>query len=123
MKKELLTIEFRYYDIPINDNDTEHRNKIVTIGIFDTLNEAIAEGNKCLDILSKSFEVRKDDKFILKHLFDSPKRLVTNTCYPTNNIQYFAHIQTLCFDNLSDTIDEVFTSTNKYKKYRNSLKY
>ena len=46
MTKELLTIEFRYRDKPKSDSDSEHRSKTITIGVFDTLEEAIVEGNK-----------------------------------------------------------------------------
>lgn len=115
MTKELLTIEFRYHDKPTGDYDGGYRNKTVTIGVFDTLNEAIDEGNKVLYILSKRFEVRAEDKFKLNHLFGSPKRLVTNTFYPTNGIQYFAKIETLKFDNLNEVINKTFEAFDRYK--------
>ena len=103
MEKELLTIEFRY-----TDKDDEYRNRNITIGIYDTLDEAIKEGNKVIDTLSKTFEVRSDDKFKKVFLFGSPKRLVTNTCYARQGIQYFAQITKLTYDDVSETIDEIF---------------
>jgi len=83
--------------------------------MYDTLSEAINEGNKCLNKLSKRFQVRPDDKFKLNHLFGAPKRLVTNTCYPTNGIQYFAKITRMKFDSLEDTIDETFKALERFK--------
>ena len=117
MTKELLTIEFRYNDQPKFDGDSSHRSKTITIGIFDTLKEAIAEGNKCIDILSKTFQVRSDDKFRMKFLFGFPCRLVTNCCYPTKGIQYFAKIEQLKFDDLNETVDETFKSLERYRNY------
>lgn len=118
MTKELLTIEFRYHDRPKNDAFGPHETKTITIGVYDTLEEAIAKGNECLKILSERFEVRAEDKFMLKHLFGSPKRLVTNCCYSTKGIQYFAQIKSLKFDDLTDTIDETFKALDRYREYK-----
>jgi len=109
--KELLTIEFRYttceYDVD------KYHTKIITIGIYDTIEEAIKEGNKAIDILSEKFQVRADDKFSLKYILTFPKRLVTNTCYPTKGIQYFAKITRLDFSDLSETMNKIFEETSK----------
>ena len=118
MTKELLTIEFRYNDKPKNVDCSEYKSKTITIGVYDTLEEAITEGNKALDVLSETFEVRADDKFKLHYLFGSPKRLVTNCCYSTSGIQYFARITKLKFDDLSETINETFKAVKRYKEYK-----
>lgn len=121
MTKELLIIEFRYHDKPKGDWDSGYKTKTITIGIFDTLEEAIVEGNKAISILAKKFDVRPDDKFMPKFLFGNPKLLVTNTCYSTNGIQYFAKIEKLKFDDLNDTISETFNAFERYKEYKQSL--
>jgi hypothetical protein len=113
MKKELLTIEFRYHVKLKNENSLEYRNKTITIGIFDSIEDAIIEGNKAIDVLSKRFEVRYDDRFKLNHLFGYPKKLVTNTCYPTKGIEYFAKITSLEFNDLNTVLDEIFRTANK----------
>ena len=120
MNKELLTIEFRYCDKPKNEDFSGHEKKTITIGIFDSLDEAISEGNKVLSILSEYFEVRVDDRFELKYLFGTPRRLVTNTCYPTNGIQYFAKIESLKFDDLNEAVNETFKAFNRYKEFKYS---
>lgn len=114
--KELLTVEFRYYDKPKGEYDSEHKTKVVTIGVFDTLDEAIIEGNKVLGILSDKFQVREGDKFQLNHLFGSPNRLVTNSCYPTKGIQYFAKIERLDFCDLNGVIGETFEAFNRHSE-------
>ena len=120
MTKELLTVEFRYHDVPKGDYDCEYKSKTITIGVYDTLDEAIAEGNKILNVLSESFEVRSDDKFQKVFLFGGPKRLVTNCCYSTRGIQYFAKIDQLKFDDLSEMVKETFDAADRYRKHRKS---
>lgn len=113
MQKELLTVEFRYNDKLENRFTT----KTITIGCYDSLEQAIDKGNEVLSsIISKKFEVRSNDKFKLKDTFGIPMRLVTNCCYPTNanGIQYFAKITQLKYDSLNDTINEVFDRRNVY---------
>jgi hypothetical protein len=44
--KELVTLEFRYNDKPASYHHSSYRSKIITIGIFDTLEEAVNQGNK-----------------------------------------------------------------------------
>lgn len=122
MKKELLTIEFRYLDAPDGVWDCENKNKKITIGIFDTLDEAIQVGNKALQELSKQFEVRSDDKFSLNgNCVGGPQKLVTNCCYPTNHVEYFAQITTLDFADLLTTIQMTFEAVERYKQYRKKL--
>lgn len=118
MKKELLRIEFRYHDTPKHPDFSGFTSKTITIGIYDTLNEAIEAGNEAVKELAKSFEVREDDKFQLKFLFGCPKKLVSNTCYPTKGISYFAKIETLDFSDLSSTIAETFEAYERYSSYK-----
>ena len=120
MVKHLLTVEFRYCDAPKYEHDHQCINKTITIGIADTLEEAVIEGNKVLNILAEHFEVRPDDKFSTNGYFGLPERLVTNTCYPTKRVQYFAKIETLNFDSLNETIDETFKAYDRYKEFKNS---
>lgn len=116
--KELLTIEFRYLDRPEGEWDSGHPRKTITIGIFDTLEEAVKEGNEALKVLSEHFEIRANDCFKVHGLFGNPNRLVTNCCYPTKGISYFAKITPLKFDDLSDTIKETFDAYERYKSYK-----
>lgn len=113
MKKELLTVEFRYNDKPKYCTECRYVSKTVTIGIFDSLEEAVKVGNDTLRELSKSFEVRDNDVFKIQGLFGFPDRLITNTCYPTKGVQYFAHIESLDFCDLPTTITEAFNSSDR----------
>lgn len=117
MTKELLTIEFRYMDKPKSEDFSGATNKTITIGIYDTLEEAVDMGNSALNVLSKSFEVRPNDKFKVKGLFGLPERLVTNTCYPTKGVQYFAKITKLNFELINATVVEAFKARERYEEF------
>ena len=121
MEKQLLTVEFRYLDKPAQRS--EHRTQIITVGIYDTIEQAVIEGNKIIDMLSQHFEVRTEDKFKVKGLWGLPEKLVTNTCYPTNRIEYFAKITTLKFDDINNVIQETFKAAKRYEAYRKEIKY
>lgn len=118
MQKELLEIEFRYNDRPIGSRPATSCSKTIAIGIFDTLEEAVKAGNETLEVLSEHFQVRADDRFKVRGLFGTPDRLVTNCCYTTKGIAYFARITPLKFNDLSETIAETFKAYDRYRQYR-----
>lgn len=118
MQKELLEIEFRYHDRPIGSCPATSCSKTIAIGIFDTLEEAVKAGNETLKVLSEHFQVRADDRFKVRGLFGLPDRLVTNCCYTTKGVAYFARITPLKFDDLSETIAETFKAYDRYRQYR-----
>lgn len=117
MNKYILTFEFRYRKIPSNPVISEHVNKIVTIGIYETLEEAVEVGNQHLQTLSKTYEVRPRDKFELKGESGRsfPNLLVTNTCYARGKSQYFGKITKLSFQDIESTIQEVERDNNEYR--------
>jgi len=122
MQKEILTVEFRYQDVPKDEYLVDYVTKRITIGIYDTLEEAVSVGNQVIQILAEKFKVRpEDDNFKLVFLFGNPKRLVSNCFYPTRGIQFFANITPLKFDNLSDTIEEAFKAADRYEKYKKEI--
>ena len=116
--KRWVTIELRYEDRPVNEDVGGYTTRTITIGIYDTLDEAIEQGNKAIELLSKYFEVRSDDYFVKNALFGMPRTLVSNCCYRTQQIAYFAKITPLHFDDLEAAIKEAFAARERYKKYQ-----
>lgn len=110
--KYLLNFEFRYMSVPVSDHFSGHTNKTVTIGIFDSLADAVKAGNECLTELAKTFDVR--DKFSLSGLFGMPTKLVTNTC-TRDKIHFFGTITVLDFSPLSDLVAETFEARKQYE--------
>jgi len=108
MNKELLTIEFRY-NSRVNGDD-KCITKTITIGIYNTIDDAVAAGNNVLEQMSDTFEIRPGDKFRVSGLFGFPDRLVSNSCYPTKGVVYYAKITPLSFKDINDVINTIFTA-------------
>lgn len=87
--------------------------KTVVIGIYDTFEEAVKEGNKVLESLPKGFET--NDRFEVKGRLHVPTRLVVKLDCP-KGVQMFSHIQTLNFLDLKDAIKEVLDKKKEVNK-------
>ena len=127
MTKELLTIEFRYRDIPKGDYDSEHKSKTITIGVFDTLEEAIAEGNKAMEVFEDYFKLNTawntKDRFSKNGgCFGYPKRLITPLAYLQTPFDFYAKITTLTYGDVDQTILEVLEANKRYKEYKLNTK-
>lgn len=111
--KELLTIEFRYHAIPTSEYASESESKKITIGVYDTLEDAIKEGNNVLKELSSRFKFC--ESFGTHNgVFGSATRLVCNfNGYP----QVFCKITQLKYDDIDEVLSEVFNSEMEYKKW------
>lgn len=119
MNKELLTIEFCYRTIPKSDYDSGRESKVVTIGVYDTLEDAIKEGNNVLKELSSKFKFC--ESFGTHNgAFGSATRLVSDCFrgYP----QVFCKITQLKYDDIRKVMNDVIDSEDKYKFWSESDK-
>ena len=55
MEKYLVTIWFTYNDAPKDEFLSGYTQKTITIGVYDTQNDAITNGNKALEKFEKYF--------------------------------------------------------------------
>ena len=125
MTKELLTIEFRYHDKPKNEAFSGHETKRITIGIYDTLDEAIVEGNKALEVFEKHFKLNtawnKKDRFSKNGgPFGYPNRLITPLAYLQTPFDFYTKITQLTYADVDETISEVLKALERYKEYKKS---
>ena len=114
MEKYIVQIEFRYMAIPKNYNayTSDCYNKKITIGVYDSIDEAIKQGNKSLDVLKAKFRV--NDCFSKNGgIFGTANKLVCNFEH-RNKPQFFATIKTLHFDDLASTMEDVFDANEKW---------
>lgn len=124
MTKELLTIEFRYHDAPKSEHDCESKSKEITIGVFDTLDDAIVEGNKVLEVFEKHFKLNtawnKKDRFSKNGgCFGYPKRLISQLAYLQTPFDFYAKITQLKYDDVEETIFEMIEADRRYHEYKN----
>jgi len=108
MEKYLLQIEFRYHAIPKSNSPyvSDCYNKKIAIGIYDSFEDAIKEGNMALEVLKEKF---KFNECFSKNGggFGTPNTLVCNFDY-RNKPQFFAKIETLHFEDLASAMEDVF---------------
>ena len=114
MEKYIVQIEFRYKAMPKSHSPyaSDCCNKKITIGIYDSIDEAIKQGNKSLDVLKAKFRV--NDCFSKNGgIFGTANKLVCNF-YNRNKPQFFAEIKTLHFDDLASVMEDVFKANEKW---------
>ena len=114
MEKYIVEIEFRYKAIPKSNSPyaSDCYNRKIAVGIYDSLDEAIKEGNKSLDVLKAKFSF--NDCFS-KHggAFGTAHTLVCNFGH-RNKPEFFAKIETLHFDDLASVMEDVFNAHEKW---------
>ena len=127
MEKYLVTIEFRYSDAPVSEDRSTSQNKIVTIGVYDTFDDACLNGNSLLEKLESLFSIHrfpngsaaKKDRFSKNGgCFGSKNTLVTNLAYLKTPFDFFAKITTLKHTPIDEAIEDVLASVSRYRKYK-----
>lgn len=122
MTKHLVTIEFRYNDVPKYDRDSGYTTKNVTVGVYDTIEEAIIEGNKKMEIFEKHFKLNihhnKKERFSKTGFLGTPNTLISDIGYLFTPFSFFAKISKLHYLDVEETILEVLQATKKYKEFK-----
>ena len=111
MNKEIVQIEFRYNVVPKSDYHSDCNTKTITIGIYDTLKEAVDEGNKVIDKIADRFNIK--DRLSV-NTYGTPNRIVCNW---SGKVKVFVTINALHYDDLEETIDHVIKEQEKYNKF------
>lgn len=123
MRKYLVTIRFTYNDAPKYDFLSGYTQKTITIGVYDTQNEAIANGNKALEVFEKHFPL--NPHWNVKERFSKnggpigdPKHLVTDMAWITTPFSLSANITVLDYMDVEATINNVLEAQKRYKEYK-----
>lgn len=126
MEKYLVKIEFRYSDAPETEDGSTYKNKMVTIGVYDTFEDACRNGNNLLETLESKFELHQfpDGTKASKERFSknggcfgSKKTLVTNLAYLKTPFDFYAKIETLKYNPIDEAIEDVVSSSKRYRDY------
>ena len=126
MEKYLVKIEFRYYDVPETEGRSTSKNKIVTIGIYNTFEDACQNGNNLLEVLESKFKLHQfpDGSKALKKRFSinrgyfgSEKVFLTHLAYLKTPFEFYASIETLKFNPINEVIEDVISASKKYKSH------
>lgn len=125
--KYLLTLEFRFRSVNKDRTSTNHNSKTITIGVFDSFEDACNEGNKNLEIMESRFSLHKFPKgnYAPKErfsknggAFNNRKNLITNLAYLKTPFEFYFKITDLNYQNIDSLIDDTLSSINEYKEWR-----
>lgn len=118
MDKFLLTIEFRYHVVPKYDSDLYDKSDVVTIGVYDSFDEAIDNGNEVLKMLSDNFKFYGSKFGKNNGPFGSPTMLVCSAFkYP----EVFCKITKLKYFDIKQTMNNALNSEKEYREWENDL--
>ena len=129
MEKYLVRIEFRYSDAPKTEDEYTWKNKMLTIGVYDTFEEACKNGNNLLEVLESKFELHQfpDGRKAPKERFSknggcfgSKNTLVSNLAYLKTPFVFYAKIETLEYSPIDEVIDNVVSASKRYINYKNN---
>lgn len=127
MEKYLVRVEFRYSDAPETEDGITSKNKMVTIGVYDTFEDACQNGNNLLEVLESKFELHQfpDGRKVSKGRFSknggcfgSKKTLITNSAYLKTPFEFYAKIETLKYNSINEVIENVVSASKRYRNYR-----
>jgi len=125
--KYLVTVEFRFTSVNKDKTDKNYNNKTITIGVFDSFDDACKEGNKNLEIMESRFSLHKfpQGHFAPKErfsknggCFNSRKTLITNLAYLKTPFEFYFKITDLNYQNIESFIDDTLSSVNEYREWR-----
>jgi hypothetical protein len=129
MEKYLVRIEFRYSDAPKSEDGYTSKSKKITIGVYDTFDDACKNGNNLLKVLETKFELHQypDGSKASKERFSknggcfgSKKTLISNLAYLKTPFDFYAEIETLDYIPIDEVIEEVVSASKRYINYKNN---
>lgn len=121
MIKYLVQIKFRYTDIV--GGDERYREDVVTVGVYDTADEAYTKGNEALEVFEQNFPLnpnymRKDRFSATGGCFGYPEHLISNLAYLTTPFSFYASVEPLKIEPVQEKIDAVMAAVKRYKDYQ-----
>ena len=118
----LVDLELRYTDKPRGDNDyPDHVSKTITVGIYNTYEEAVQAGNAMLAAeLESRFPL--NPHYNRKQRFGETytKYLISDLSYLTTPFSFFASIKKLNLGSVGDAVEEALNARARYKEWKNS---
>ena len=129
MEKYLVRIEFRYSDAPKTEDGYTWKNKKITIGVYDTFEEACKNGNNLLEGLESKFELHQypdgtkasKERFSKNGgIFGSKNTLVASSAYLKTPFVFYAKIETLEYNPIDEVIENVINASKRYINYKNN---
>lgn len=121
--KYLVDLELRYTDKPKDHNDyPDHVSKTITVGIYDTYEEAVQAGNVMLEAeLESKFPLNKNWNKKSRFGETYTKCLISDLAYLTTPFSFFAHIKKLRISSVGEAIEEAVNAQGRYEEWKKTI--
>lgn len=125
--KYLLTLEFRFTSLNKDKRNTDYNSKTITMGLFDSFEDACNEGNKNLEIMESRFSLYKfpQGHFSPKErfskngsCFNNRNTLITNLAYLKTPFEFYFKITDLNYQDINSFINDTLSSVNEYREWK-----
>lgn len=118
--KYSVDLELRYVDAPSDcDERAKQVSKTITIGIYDTYEEAVKAGNYMLETeLESRFPLNKNWNKTNRFGETYTKYLISDLAYLTTPFSFFAHINRLQLSPVSEAIEAALSAENRYLEWK-----
>ena len=122
MNKFLVRFEFNYHYVRTSNSESGNKSKRITIGVYDTFDEAAKHGNEVLEYLEKHFLLNPncDTKVRFSKdggCFGFPKDLISNVGYLRTPFYFCGTIKCLVYEDFRETILNIKESEEEYNNY------
>lgn len=122
--KYSVDIELRYSDAPMGEGDRARQiSKTITLGIYDTYEEAVRAGNHMLETeLESKFPLNKNWNKKSRFGEQYTKYLISDLAYLTTPFSFFAHINKLEISPVSEAIEAALSAETRYREWKKSYR-
>ena len=113
-EKFLVSIEFRFGRIPETKYECDETSRRITVGIYDTMDKALEQGNKALDLIKEKLGVEPNfcDK-LRENYYSYP--LVVFYRHMGSPFDLYVSVKTLKFDDIGSVVDDVIKACEEFR--------
>lgn len=125
MPRHIATVEFRYHKKPRSGTFADYVSKKITLGIYDSRDDAIRDVNKLLPLFEERFPLNPN--YRIKRRFSQDSFRFGRTAIQDSSdwirtpFDLYIVIDPLCEDSLADTLDTAIADVKEYQQWRDSM--
>lgn len=117
MEQYLITIEYRFKGKPNRWDSTDYETK-QTLGVFDTLEDAMKCGNEFLPLLEARWDLNPNYNKKERFHKNMGMFIISDLAYIKTPFTFYAKIEKLRYFDSEILLDEITKSCYDYKQYK-----
>ena len=119
MNNYIVKFEFRYSDVNKDKTDISHKNDEITLGIYEDKETAFTEGNKILEEIYNTYNIKKRNFLEIKYLKTYNSYLSSDLV--TIWLDYchiYCQVKQLHYKNILEKMTEVISAKERVRKFK-----